>query len=232
MFRGLGAALRSRARVFWLVCLAVFLLDIAVPPIVLSLARKPLDYFTFNPWLAKLPAYLVSGEAPLAVRLEKIWNLALFWFSADSPYGIEWGFAVTVADLARFALMGLIAGAYFALCFYRRDRITSAGWGARASAQGGVLGAVSSVFGLATGGCTVMGCGAPAIPVIGLAFVGLSSTTLAWLSHLSTVATAAVITGMGAGVLYLAWRAGGAPSAPRAVSMAEPTRAHDPIPSR
>jgi hypothetical protein len=232
MFRGLGGALRSRARVFWLVSLAVFLLDIAAPPIVLSLFRKPLDYFTFNPWLVKLPAYLVSGEAPLAVRLEKSWNLALFWFSADSPYGVEWGFAVTVADLARFALMALIAGLYFAVWFYRRDRLTSAGWGVQASAQGGVLGAVSSVFGLATGGCTVMGCGAPILPVIGLAFVGLSSTTIAWLSALSTAATAAVIAGMGGGALYLAWGAGGAPSARRAASIAEPTRAHDPIPSR
>jgi hypothetical protein len=75
-----------------------------------------------------------------------------------------------------------------------------------------VIGAVSSVFGLATGGCTVMGCGAPVIPVVGLAFAGLTSTTLAWLSQLSTVATAAVLVGMGAGVLYLAWRVGAEPS--------------------
>ena len=53
-----------------------------------------------------------------------------------------------------------------------------------------------------------MGCGAPVIPVVGLAFAGLTSTTLMWLSELSTVATAAVLVGMGAGVLYLAWRVG------------------------
>jgi len=54
----------------------------------------------------------------------------------------------------------------------------------------------------------VMGCGAPVIPVVGLAFAGLTSTTLRWLSEVSTVATAAVLVGMGAGALYLAWRVG------------------------
>ena len=53
-----------------------------------------------------------------------------------------------------------------------------------------------------------MGCGAPVLPVVGLVFTGLSSTTLKWMSELSTVATAAVLIGMGAGVLYLAWRVG------------------------
>jgi hypothetical protein len=194
-------------RTFALVALGVFWLDIIVPPIVLSLARKPVDFFTFNPWLKRLPEYLASGKGSLGERLERAWGLALFWCSADSPYGVDWGFAVTVSDLARFALMALIIGAYFALWFHRRDRREGTGLGA----QGGVLGAVSSVFGLATGGCTVMGCGAPVIPVVGLAFAGLTSTTLAWLSELSTVATAAVLVGMGAGVLYLAWRVGAEP---------------------
>ena len=196
---------------FLLVAAGVFLLDLVVPPLLLSVTRKPADYFTVNPWLKRLPEYLASGNAPLAERLEKTWGLTLFWFSADSSYGgIEWGFAVTLSDLARFALMAFIIGAYFALWFHRRDRLAPAGWGARASAQGGMLGAVSSVFGLATGGCTVMGCGAPVMPVVGLAFAGLSSTTLTWMSEISTVATAAVLIGMGAGVLYLAWRAGAA----------------------
>ena len=208
--RGLAAAVRERWRVFLLVAAGVFVLDVFVPPLLLSVVRKPIDYYTFNPWLPKLPGYLAGGEHPLGLRLEKTWNLALFWFSADNPYGVEWGFAVTVGDLARFALMALIIGAYFALWFYRRDRLGPAGWGGRASAQGGMLGAASSVFGLATGGCTVMGCGAPVLPVVGLALTGLSSTTLKWMSELSTVATAAVLIGMGAGVLYLAWRVGAA----------------------
>ena len=204
VLRGLAAALGARMKTFALVAAGVFWLDILVPPVVLSLARKPVDFFTFNPWLKRLPEYLTSGKGSLAERLERTWGLALFWFSADGPYGVDWGFAVTVSDLARFALMALIIGAYFALWLHRRDRMKGTGWGA----QGGVLGALSSVFGLATGGCTVMGCGAPVIPVVGLAFAGLTSTTLTWLSEVSTVATAAVLVGLGAGVLYLAWRIG------------------------
>lgn len=213
--RALGALTRAivaRGKTFWLVVAGVFVLDIFAPPLVLSLARKPVDFFTINPWLKRLPDYLASDKIPLAERLERTWGLALFWFSADGPFGLEWGFAVTVSDLARFALMALIIGAYFALWFDRRDRMDRLGWGARAGAQGGILGAVGSVLGLATGGCTVMGCGAPVIPVVGLAFVGLSSTTLTWLSELSTVATAVVLVGMTAGVLYLAWREGAEPS--------------------
>jgi len=118
---------------------------------------------------------------------------------------------VTAADLARFILMATLIGVYFALWVHRRDRTGAAGWAASAGRQGGMLGAVGSACGLATGGCTVMGCGAPVIPVVGLAFVGLSSGTLAWLSQLSTVATPLVIGGMALGVVYLAWRVGDKP---------------------
>jgi hypothetical protein len=194
--------------VFAAVASAVLALDILVPVVVLSLARKPVDYFTFNPWLASLPGYLASGKGPLAERLDKAWNLALFWFSADGVFGIDWGFAVTAADLARFALMAILIGAYFALWRYRWDQTRAAGWGLRLGRPGGALGAAGSVFGLATGGCTVMGCGAPVIPVVGLAFVGLSSTTLTLFAQLSTYGTLAVIGGLTAGVLYLAWRVG------------------------
>jgi hypothetical protein len=207
--RGIATALGARKRLFAAVTAAVFVMDIAVPPVLLSLTRKPVDYFTFNPWLVKLPEYLSQGPGPVGHRLERVWGLALFWFSSDNPYGVEWGFAVTVADLARFLLMSLCVGAYFALWVERRQQLGGAGWKLRASGQGGVLGAFSSVFGLATGGCTVMGCGAPVIPVVGLAFVGLSSGTLKWMSELSTVGTAAVLVGMALGVLYFGWRVGG-----------------------
>src|SRR5205823_1465015 len=140
-------------------------MDIVVPPAVLSLSRKPVDYFTFNPWLAKLPEYLSSGPGSLGQRLEKVWSLALFWFSADNAFGVEWGFAVTVADLARFLLMSLLVGAYFSLWTHRRAQLGGAGSAVGARARGGAVGAISSVLGLASGGCTVMGCGAPVIPV-------------------------------------------------------------------
>lgn len=205
---GIGWALRAHRGIFAAVTSVVLALDVLVPVVVLSLARKPVDYFTFNPWLPSLPGYLASGKGPLSERLDKAWGLALFWFSADGVFGIDWGFAVTTADLARFALMALLIGAYFALWRYRRDQTGAAGWGLRLGRQGGALGAAGSVCGLATGGCTVMGCGAPVIPVVGLAFVGLSSGTLVWLSQLSVVATTAVIVGMTAGMVYLAWKVG------------------------
>jgi hypothetical protein len=207
-FSGIGSGIRRRQTVFWLVTVVVFAMHIAVPPIVLSLARKPVDYFTFNPWLKRLPDYVMSGPGSLGQRLDKVWDLALFWFSSDNPLGIEWGFAVTTSDLARFALMSLLVGAYFALWIDLREQAPLSNWGVRATGQGGAVGAVASICGLATGGCTVMGCGAPVIPVVGLAFAGLSSGTLKWMSNLSTVGTAAAMAFMTLGVLYLGWRSG------------------------
>jgi hypothetical protein len=210
--RALAAAARRRWRLAGALALGVVALDVLVPPLVLSVARKPVDFFTVNPWLPRLPEFIRSGPGTLAERLEKTAGIALFWFSADNPYGVEWGFAVTVADLGRFLVMGLLVGLYFALWAYRRDRLAVAGWRARAARGGGVLGAVASVLGLATGGCTVMGCGAPVIPVVGLVFVGLSSTTLKWMAGVSSAATLAVLGGMALGVIYLAWTAGRLPA--------------------
>ncbi len=207
--RGIGAAVRSRPWLFIAIALGVFALDILVPPLVLTLARKPVTAFTINPWLPALPDYLASGRGLLVERLEKTWGLALFWFSADNSFGLEWGFAVTTADLARFAFMSLLVALYFALWMERRARFAIAPWGRGAGGSGGVLGALGSIFGLSTGGCTVMGCGAPVLPVVGLAFVGLSSTTIKWLSDLSTIATALVLGGLAAAVAWLGWKLGG-----------------------
>ncbi len=46
----------------------------------------------------------------------------------------------------------------------------------------GLVGAFAGVLGLSTGPCSVVGCGAPVLPVAGLVFAGLSSGTLALLS--------------------------------------------------
>ena len=205
--RGILRAVHSRPWLFVSVAILVFALDLLVPPLVLSLARKPVTAFTVNPLLSSLPGYLASGPGELGERLVKTWGLALFWFSADGSFGIEWGFAVTPADLARFALLSLLVAAYFALWLERRSPGATA-WGTRAGGSGGVLGALGGIFGLTTGGCTVMGCGAPVLPVIGLAFVGLSSTTIKWMSDLSSLGTAAVMIGLGAAVLWLGWRVG------------------------
>jgi hypothetical protein len=208
--RGIADALRSRPGVFISVAAGVLALDLLLPPALLSIVRKPFDYFTFNAWLAEFPRYLVRSDVPLQQKLEFIPGLALFWFSADSPFGgVDWGFAVTVSDLFRFLLLSILFGLYFALVFHYRSMATSAGWGSKFSRSGGVSGALASVLGISTGGCTVMGCGAPVIPVVGLAFVGLSSGALALLAELSRVATAVVFSAVLVGVAYMGWLAGG-----------------------
>jgi hypothetical protein len=206
---GIAHAVRSRAGVFAGVAVGVFALDLLLPPALLSLVRKPFDYFAFNAWLPELPRYLLNGEVPTQRKLEFIPKLALFWFSADSPFGgVDWGFAVTVADLLRFLSLGLLFGLYFALVLHCRDQ-RAVVRNSRVSGGGGVSGALASVLGISTGGCTVMGCGAPVIPVVGLAFVGLSSGTLVLLAEVSRVATGLVFVAVALGVIYFAWVAGG-----------------------
>lgn len=209
ILRGIAGGIRSRPGMFAVVTVGVLALDLLLPIAVLSLARKPFDYFTFNPWLSLLPEY-VAGAAPWQEKLAFLPNLALFWFSADSAFGgVDWGFAVTVSDLLRILLLALLFGTYFALLFYCRERARSVGWRARLSRGGGASGALASVLGVSTGGCTVMGCGAPVLPVIGLAFAGLSSGALVLLAELSRVATIVVFTAVALGVLYLGRMAGG-----------------------
>jgi hypothetical protein len=209
MLRGIAAALRGRPGVFVLVATGVLALDLLLPPIVLSIVRKPFDYFAFNAWLPELPSYLAATNVMLQRKLEFLPNLALFWFSADSPYGgVDWGFAVTVGDLARILVLSMLFGLYFALVLHCRDQAPGAGWNPKLSQRGGASGVLASVLGVSTGGCTVMGCGAPVLPVIGLVFVGLSSGTLALLAELSRVATALVVVALTLGVVYLSWLAG------------------------
>jgi hypothetical protein len=213
---GIVTGLRARPRTFLILAAMVFALHVAVPPLILSIARKPVDFFTFNPWLKRLPEYLVSAPHSVGRKLEAVLNLALFWFSASNPYGVEWGFAVDVKDLLRFLATAGIIGAYFALWSHHRERQAACGWMARTGPRGGVVGAMAGVLGLSTGPCSVMGCGAPVIPVVGLAFAGLSSTTLHLLKEVSTFATAAVMVAMLLGLAYLGWSVGAGPRAMRA----------------
>jgi hypothetical protein len=206
--RGILGAIRGHPRVFLAVAATVLVLSILGPPAVLSVARKPVDYFTFNPWLKLLPAYVLSPRIPFGQKLDKLPALALFWFSADSPYGVEWGFAVDVTDLARILLLAGLFGAYFALLARRRQRVGAGAAGASATRRGGIAGMLTSVVGLSTGPCSVMGCGAPVIPVVGLAFAGLSSGTLAFLAGLSRLSTVVVLAALVAAVGYLGWQGG------------------------
>jgi hypothetical protein len=197
------------------VAAAVAVMSILGPVLVLSLARRPVDYFTFNPWLKRLPAYVVSSTIPLEQKLEKLPALALFWFSSDSPYGgTDWGFAVDVTDAVRILLLAGLFGAYFALLAHGRAGRTTSAARALATRRTGVAGMLASVVGLSTGPCSVMGCGAPVLPVVGLAFAGLSSGTLAFLAGLSRVATAVMFVALVGAVVALGWRAGAARRSP------------------
>lgn len=205
-------AARRRPLVLLGVAAAVVALDVWLPPLVLSAVRKPWTYFTFNPWLKQLPAYLL-GPAPLGDKIDYLTRVALFWFTADGPYGVpEWGFAVDTIDLARFVLMGLLIGLYAALVLHWRG---SAGGWPRVPRGGGLIGACASVLGLSTGPCSVVGCGAPVLPVVGLVFAGLSSGVLALLSQASRVLTIVVFAALAIAIAYLAWQAGARDAATR-----------------
>ena len=203
--RGARAAVSAWPLTFLGAVAAIAVLNVLLPPLLLSVARTPVDYFTVNPWLRRLPAYLASPTIPLREKLGKLPDLALFWFSSDSPFGgTEWGFAVDVRDAGRIALIALLFGAYAALWREGR-RLAHHGWG-QVGRQGGAVGALVSVVSLSTGPCSVMGCGAPVLPVVGLAFAGLSSGTLALLAQLSTVATATVLVTLILAVGFLGWQ--------------------------
>src|SRR2546428_8193320 len=111
-------------------------------------------------------------------------------------------------DLARFLAMSLLVGAYFALVLYRRERGRLAGWRGGPSRASGIVGACAGVLGLSTGPCSVVGCGAPVLPVVGLVFAGLSSGTLALLSGASRLLSAVVLVALPLVVAWLGWQAG------------------------
>jgi len=216
--RGLGAAVRARPGTALGALVAVFALHVLLPPLLLAVTRKPWTYFTFNPWLRQLPRYLISS-APLDQKIDFVSRVAVFWFTADGPYGFpEWGFAVDAADLARFFVMSALVAAYFALVLYRRDQGRLGGWRASTGRAGGIVGAFAGVLGLSTGPCSVVGCGAPVLPVVVLVFAGLSSGTLAALSGASRILSAVVLVALTLVVARLGWQAGSAAAEPRRMS--------------
>ncbi len=209
--RGIAAALRARAKLVWGVTAAVFVFNLAAPVAILSVARRPVDFFTFNPWLSRLPEYLRSDEA-LSKKLSFLSSMAIAWLSSDNGgEGIEWGFIIDVPTVVRILLTSLVFGSYFALWSYRRREGQVCGPGFKAARPAGVAGALTSVFGLTTGPCTLAGCGVPVLPIVGLAFTGLSSGTLALFTTLSRISIAVVLSAMALAVVWFGWRVGKAP---------------------
>jgi hypothetical protein len=205
---GIGAAIRARPGVFAGVAAAVFAFDFAAPVIILSIARKPLDFFTINPWLRRLPDYLAS-DTPLAEKVSFLSRMAIGWISSDSPVeGIEWGVVIDMPSLAKALVTALAFGAYFALWSHQRRQARACDPGSRVARPVGIAGAVTSVLGLTTGPCSVAGCGVPVLPVVGLAFTGISSGTLALFRTVASVSYVAVLAAMALGVAWLGWRVG------------------------
>ncbi len=203
--RNLWGAIRARPKVFVGVAAAVFLLNLFLPVLVLSVARKPWDHFSFNPWLSQLPKWLVSPEATIGRKLEFLSKVTLFWFVASSSYyGTEWGFSAGVNDVIRWVFVSCVFGAYFALWLYARSQLSP--HGRRWSGHSGVAGGLISTLGLTTAPCSVVGCGYPLLPVFGLALQGLTSGVLAGLATLSRIASVGVQAGMIVVVLVLGAR--------------------------
>ncbi len=199
-------AIRARPGIFLGIAIAVMLLDLFLPVAVLSVFRKPYDHFSFNPWLASLPSWIVSPQVTLARKVEFLSNVSLFWFIASSPYdAAEWGFSAGIQDLARWLYMGALFGAYFALWFYARERLAGRAPAWRGGGRSGAAGALFSTLGLVTSPCSVAGCGLPVLPVMGLALQGLTSGTLAALTAFSHIATLIVSVGMTLAVIALGW---------------------------
>src|SRR5437879_5501230 len=115
--RGAWTALAAHPIVFASVTLAVAALNVVAPVAILSAVRKPFDFYTFNPWLKRLPEYFASDNAPLVEKLAKLPDLALFCVSA-------------------------LFGLYFAL--WRRYRDLALGGAARALHRGGLAGAAAT----------------------------------------------------------------------------------------
>src|SRR2546425_12511008 len=88
--RGIGAAVRARPGTALAVVGGGLALPVFLPPLVLTVTRKPWTYFAFNPWLARMPDYLVSSVS-LEQKLDFLSPVALFWFTPDGPYGFPAG---------------------------------------------------------------------------------------------------------------------------------------------
>jgi hypothetical protein len=204
-FRGIAAAIRARWKILLGVTGLVSVFNLTAPVAILSLARRPPDFFTVNPWLSRLPEYLASQE-PLSKKLSFLFNMAIAWVSADNGgEGIDWGFIIDVPTLLQILVTSLVFGTYFALWSYQRE---ACGLDSRAARPAGVAGAATSVLGLTTGPCSLAGCGVPVLPVVGLAFTGLSSGTLILFTTLSRISIAVVLSAMAIAVLWLGSRVG------------------------
>src|SRR5256885_10418998 len=91
--RGISAAVRSRAGILVGVAAPVAVFNLVAPVGLLSLVRRPADFFTFNPWLQRLPNYLGSSE-PRSAKPSFLSHLTISSLSAEGPEGPDLGLLV------------------------------------------------------------------------------------------------------------------------------------------
>ncbi|HEY2029751.1 MAG TPA: hypothetical protein VGH20_11145 [Myxococcales bacterium] len=200
VFRGIFTAIRAHKAIAFCAALAIAAFNLLAPVVILSIARKPADFFTFNPWLPRLPAYLTLSE-PFLDKLAFLSQLKVAWVSADGPDGPVWAFILDVPTLARIACFALLFGAYFALWAHHR----------KTASRAGIFAAATSVFGLTTCPCSLAGTGAPVLPLLGLAFTGVSAGTLALFAAVSRISIALVVGLLSIAIVWLGLRAGKTP---------------------
>lgn len=196
VFRGIFTAIRAHKAVAFCAAFAIAAFNLLAPVVILSLARKPADFFTWNPWLPRLPSYLMLSE-PLSQKLAVLSELKLAWVSADGPEGPVWAFILDVPTLARIACFAVLFGAYFALWAHHR----------KTASRAGIFAAATSVFGLTVCPCSLAG-GAPVLPLLGLAFTSASAATLALFAAISRIGIAVVLALLSIAIVWLGLRAG------------------------
>ena len=207
--RGVMVACKTKLRIFVLVFSIMFALYFFLPPLMLSLLRQPADAALFNPWIMKLPAWLMSGDATLSRKLSFLYDFALFWFVASThdDAGVSWFFVISVSDILRYLFLSGIFAVYFSVWSYRRSTAAcnvSVKQGGRMGMSGGVLSALGAVG----GSCTI--CGGPALPLIGFVIAGGDASLTAvnsflWLSDVLVLALPLTLFVV---VLYLGWQIG------------------------
>src|SRR2546428_10390427 len=87
VLRASARAIRARAGIFVLIVAGVVAMNLVLPPFVLSVVRKPYDYFSINPWLHNVPSWLRSGEATAGRKVEVLSDAAVLRCVGSGQYG-------------------------------------------------------------------------------------------------------------------------------------------------
>jgi len=202
---------------------AVFALDILLPPLVLPIARKPVTSFTINPLLSTLPEVPdLGGAAVFEERLDQVWGLALYLVLRRAGSSASSGaFAVTPSDLARF--LSCRSSSHDLLRALARAPARVATVGERARGSFGRRGWERRRIFASPPEMHRDGLWRPVLPSHRPRLRRPRSTTIKWMSDLSTIGTTAVLVGASVrGVLWLSCAWGNEGSAHRHLAHEQP----------